>query len=197
MSVIRRLRPTPSMVVACTALLFALAGTSVAAYQQVVPRNSVGTLQLKNNAVTAAKVKNGSLVRADFRSGQVPAGPRGLPGPQGPAGPAGAAGPAGPAGAAGAAGTAKAYARVLAGGDVDDPRARAINDAAVSKPAAGVYCIDIEGGALNAVASVDAVAGEAAATVLLSACPAGKEVEVHTFTSAGVAADRAFYVLVN
>lgn len=57
-----------------------------------LPRNSVGPLQLKNNAVTSVKVKNGSLLRGDFRAGQIPAGP---------AGPAGAAGPAGPPGLSG------------------------------------------------------------------------------------------------
>ena len=93
---IRGLRPSPAMVVACIALLAALAGTSVAAVSIVIPRNSVGSLQLKANSVTSAKVKNGSLFRADFRAGQVPAGPRGPAGPAGPAGAAGAAGVAPP-----------------------------------------------------------------------------------------------------
>jgi hypothetical protein len=81
-------------VIACIALVFALAGTGYATVLQV-PRNSVGTAQLKNSAVTTAKVKNRSLLRADFAAGQLPAGPRG------PAGPAGATGPAGPAGLSG------------------------------------------------------------------------------------------------
>src|SRR5207237_846374 len=50
------------------------------------PRNSVGTVQLKNNAVNSAKVRNGSLRAVDFAAGQIPAGP------QGPAGPPGASG---------------------------------------------------------------------------------------------------------
>lgn len=95
-------RPSPALVVACIALLVALTGTGVAAVSQLVPRSSVGTAQLKNDAVVSAKVKNGSLRRADFKSGQIPAG---ATGPAGPAGAAGAAGPAGPAGAAGPAGT--------------------------------------------------------------------------------------------
>lgn len=85
-------RPSPAMVVACVALVVALGGTSYATVLQV-PRSSVGTAQLKTaavttkkiapNAVTAAKVRNGSLLKADFGPGQLPAGPTG---PQGPAG---------------------------------------------------------------------------------------------------------------
>jgi hypothetical protein len=89
--------------VASLALLVALTGTSVAAVSQLVPRNSVGTPQLRDNAVTRAKVRNnavnsgkvanGSLLAVDFAAGQIPAGPAGTPGPTGPAGPAGPAGP--------------------------------------------------------------------------------------------------------
>lgn len=95
---------SPGMVVACVALGVALGGTSVAAVTQLVPRNSVGTVQLKNNAVSTAKlrnqavtgakirsntitssdVRNGSLIRADFAPGQlaenVPTGEPGQPG---------------------------------------------------------------------------------------------------------------------
>lgn len=80
----RRLRtfPSPPTVIASVALLLALGGTSIAAVN-ALPRNSVGTAQLKANAVTSAKVKNGTLLKADFRSGSLPAGPAG---PQGPAG---------------------------------------------------------------------------------------------------------------
>jgi hypothetical protein len=115
-------RPSPAMVVACLALLVALGGTSIAAVNQLVPRNSVGTAQLRNNAVTTqkvrnnaitgAKVRNRSLLRVDFAPGQLPAGPTG---PQGPAGPAGAAGPAGPAGVIGAI-TVRTNSALIGGG---------------------------------------------------------------------------------
>jgi hypothetical protein len=88
-----RLRPSPSMAVAFLALLVALGGTSYAVAQ--LPANSVGAKQLKKNAVTAAKVKNRSLLAQDFKSGQLPAGPRGAQGPAGPAGAQGAQGPPG------------------------------------------------------------------------------------------------------
>jgi len=91
--------PSPALVIACIALAIALGGVGYAA--TVVPRNSVGVLQLKPNSVNSAKVVNGSLLRADFKAGQVP---RGARGPVGPTGPAGPAGPAGAAGAAGPAG---------------------------------------------------------------------------------------------
>jgi hypothetical protein len=76
------------MVVAFVALLVALAGTSYAAIQ--LPANSVGTKQLKKNAVTGKKVKNRSLRAVDFAAGQLPRGPKGdqgLQGVQGPQGP--------------------------------------------------------------------------------------------------------------
>ena len=100
----KRLSPrrlSPAMVVACLALLVALGGTSVAAVA-VIPSNSVGTQQLKTNAVVSAKVRNGSLKAVDFARGQVPAGPTG---PSGPAGPQGSQGPQGPQGPAGPQGT--------------------------------------------------------------------------------------------
>jgi hypothetical protein len=72
------------MVVACAALLVSLSGMGYAA--TVLPANSVGPKQLKRNAVTSAKVKQYSLLRSDFKRGQVPQGPRGpqgIPGAQG------------------------------------------------------------------------------------------------------------------
>jgi hypothetical protein len=83
------------------ALFVALSGT---AYAATLPRNSVGTAQLKRNAVTSAKVKPRSLLGSDFRRGQLPAGPQGPQGTQGPAGPRGPEGPPGARGAEGATG---------------------------------------------------------------------------------------------
>jgi hypothetical protein len=93
MAQLRKYRPTPAMVVACTALFVALGGTGVAVVTAQAPRNSVGTASLQNSAVTSAKVKNFSLLRTDFKRGQLPAGAQGAQGPAGPAGPARPAGP--------------------------------------------------------------------------------------------------------
>ena len=52
---------------AVLALVFAMAGTSVAASH--LGRNSVGARQIKTGAVTSAEVKNHSLKRPDFVEG--------------------------------------------------------------------------------------------------------------------------------
>ena len=80
--------PSPALVVACLALTISLSGAAYAV-STALPRNSVGTVQLKNNAVNSAKVKNASLRAADFAPHQIPVGPQG---PAGPSGPPGAAG---------------------------------------------------------------------------------------------------------
>ena len=75
MSMLKRLVPSPSLVIACLALLLVLGGSAYAASR--LPRNSVTTVQVKNH----------SLLARDFRSGQLPRGPAGPPGPAGPADP--------------------------------------------------------------------------------------------------------------
>jgi hypothetical protein len=60
MSILRKLRlPSPSMMVAVAALLFALGGTSYAA--ATLAANSVGAKQLKKNAVERVKIKNNAV----------------------------------------------------------------------------------------------------------------------------------------
>jgi hypothetical protein len=97
MSHLFRHRPSPALVVATLALLFALTGTGIAAVA-ALPRNSVGTKQLRNGAVVSSKVRNHSLLARDFRRGQLPRGPIGPIGPTGPAGPRGPQGPPGSSG---------------------------------------------------------------------------------------------------
>lgn len=75
-------------VVASLALFLVVSGgAAYAAFQ--LPKNSVGNRQLRRNAITGVKVKNGSLLGADFGAGQLPAGPRGEQGPKGDSGPQG------------------------------------------------------------------------------------------------------------
>ena len=93
------------LIFSTTALLVAVLGVTPlgeAAYNAVVPKNSVGTLQLKRNAVTSSKlapntVRTGQIVDAslltdDFKPGQIPQGPKGDKGSKGDRGPAGPVG---------------------------------------------------------------------------------------------------------
>jgi hypothetical protein len=148
MTRLRRYRPTPSMVVACVALAVAMAGTGYAAV--AVPFNSVGTLQLRKNSVTAdklrrdsvtraklrknsvtsGKVRNHTLLRVDFKPGQLIPGPVG---PRGATGPAGAAGPVGPAG------PSARWALVRRDGSIV---AQSGGISPTAKPAAGIYILD-------------------------------------------------------
>jgi hypothetical protein len=162
--------------IALLALFLALGGTSVAASNALLPRNSVGTAQLKNGAVTKKKI-NKKTVRA-LR------GNRGAPGEQG------AQGIQGVQGAQGVPGTARAYGLVnLSGTTVT----RSKGVVSVSRPGTGVYCIlldpSITFSATGAVSSpnyIDDTTGPTsiAHTELLSSspdCPDGNYLNVRTF----------------
>lgn len=83
-------RPSFPTVISLIALFVALGGTSYAVVK--LPAKSVGGRELKNNAVTSAKVRPRSIARSDL----APTARLGLRGPRG------TTGPAGPAGASGA-----------------------------------------------------------------------------------------------
>jgi hypothetical protein len=87
---VRRLRHrlSPSLVISCAALFVALSGTGYAVV--VLPKNSVGTKQLKKNAVVSAKVRDGTLRARDFAPDALPR--PGAAGAQGPVGERGAPG---------------------------------------------------------------------------------------------------------
>lgn len=104
-----RQRLTYANVMATLGVFIALGGTSYAALN--LPANSVGTAQLRKNAVTGAKVKNGSLTLADLSHSGI------LRGPVGPLGATGAAGAAGQQGVPGPTGPSDAY-RAQGGSDV-------------------------------------------------------------------------------
>jgi hypothetical protein len=98
---------TYANVIATLALFLALGGSGAWA-ATTISAGSVGTLQLKNGAVTGSKVSEGSLLAKDFMAGQLPAGPAGPAGPEGAPGPAGAKGSTrlqGPAGKTGERGS--------------------------------------------------------------------------------------------
>src|SRR4051812_46272947 len=158
-------RLTYANVMATVAVFIALGGASYAAI--VLPANSVGTRQIKNgqvknadlaaDAVTSAKIRDGSLVSEDFARGEIPTGAAGAKGETGPPGPKGADGTNGAPGAPGATGPGApiAYAHVLADGTVDATRSSRVSTANVHK-ANNFYCFyGLDLTPKNAVATVD------------------------------------------
>jgi hypothetical protein len=69
---VRLRRPSPALVIACVALMAALAPASYATVSQILPQQSVGTSQLKPNAVTSNKVRDFSLRKWDFKKSDLP-----------------------------------------------------------------------------------------------------------------------------
>ena len=61
---LKKLAPSPALVIACVALAVSLGGVGYAAI--TLPRGSVGTVQLKDSAVTGAKVKKDTLTGLDI-----------------------------------------------------------------------------------------------------------------------------------
>jgi hypothetical protein len=86
-----RSKVTYANLVASLALFVALGGVSYAAI--TIPNNSIGSKQLKANAVTSAKIKNGTLQKDDFAPKELPAlGSNGVNGVNGAPGTPGASG---------------------------------------------------------------------------------------------------------
>jgi hypothetical protein len=130
-----------------TVLAFIVLGGAAYAASSL-PKNSVGSRQIKeggvkngdiaNNAVTSPKVADGSLLGSDFAAGQLPAGPKGA---------------TGATGATGAPGSARAFAAINAAGAVVAGHSSNITSANVTRPSTGVYCFDLTGIGITAANS--------------------------------------------
>jgi hypothetical protein len=166
--------------VALLALFVALGGTSVAASNALLPRNSVGTMQLRNGAVTKKKI-NKKTVRAL----------RGNRGARGAQGAQGAQGLQGVQGAQGVPGTARAYGQVHFLGTTFS---RSKGVVSVSNPGPGKYCILIDSSitfsATGAVLSPDFPEDSTGSTSIAHVevflelpgdCPAGNYLDVRTY----------------
>ena len=94
----RRVRLTYANVVASIALFAALGGSSYAALSVTGAQVRDGSLtgrDVRSASLTGRDVRDQSLLARDFKTGQLPAGPKGDPGPQGPKGDPGLPGPQG------------------------------------------------------------------------------------------------------
>lgn len=141
-----RRRITSAHVLAGAALFVALGGTSYAAGS--LAANSVGSSQIKAsavkssevaaNAITSVKVKDGSLLKGDFKAGELPTGPAGPQGPKGDAGAKGDKGDAGVPGAPGAPGANGVSGREIVESPLTDVAANTTEFLTVSCPAGKV-----------------------------------------------------------
>ena len=180
---IRRLtgRLSYANVMATIAVFIALGGSSYAALH--LPRNSVGTKQIRTGAVRSSDVRNGALQPKDF-SAKARQALAGAAGPQGPAGPAGPAGP----------GAVKYFASVLPTGRM--VRGNATSGGRATDP--GTYVI----GFADSVSSCSYFA--TLGTTDSSKAPAGRitvsdaegRVGVQTYDASGNPADEPFHLFV-
>jgi hypothetical protein len=155
-------RPSPALFISILALVISMSGVSYAAVL-------IGTNNIKNGAVTTKKIKNGTIRKLDIAPGTVAA----LKGQQGPAG------------------SAKAYAVVNNSGPAL-LTARSKGFATVTRPATGVYCLNlsdatIDSSTLAPVVGVDWDNSSGAnlnafASLSANGCPAGTDVGVKTYT---------------
>ena len=122
--------------VALLALFVALGGTAVAAGNALLPKNSVGAAQLKKNAVTGPKIKNGVIAQQKLTAAAIAA-LKGARGPTGPKGTQGGQGQPGPAG------TARAWARVTAGGTLEAARTHNVTSV-IHLGGSGLYCLELD-----------------------------------------------------
>src|SRR5579884_4164741 len=66
MRVLVNRRPSPALIVSVVALVVAMSGAGYAAFK--VPKDSVGTKQLKNSSVTAKKLADGAVTQTKLGS---------------------------------------------------------------------------------------------------------------------------------
>jgi hypothetical protein len=82
-------------VVSLLALFVALGSSSMAAPARDAAKKLITGAQIKNSTITTHDIRNRSLLKVDFKAGQLPAGPKGDPGVQGPKGDQGSKGDTG------------------------------------------------------------------------------------------------------
>jgi hypothetical protein len=123
--------------VALLALFVALGGTAIAAGNGLLPKNSVGAAQLKKNAVTGPKIKNGVIAKQKLTAAAIAA-LKGARGPTGPKGTQGGQGQPGPAG------TARAWARVAKNGSLETARSHNVTSV-IHLSGTGIYCLELAG----------------------------------------------------
>lgn len=153
--------PGPAFVISVIALFVALGGTTYAATS--LPKNSVGTAQLKRGAVTKTKINKKTIARLKGMRG-----PTGLTGPPGPQGSPGGTGPLGPTSGT----SAGSVENVPTGNGAFTPFG---GNGTVTLPAPGKVLVEISGTYLIGCSAAGSCSGTVAAFVNGSAVPGAWE----------------------
>lgn len=184
------LQPHPATAIALLSLFISLSGI---AYAASLPKNSVGSKQIKKKAVTNAKIRTGAVDSRTIKDGSV--GPDDL---------SSSAKTSGPVGPTGPAGSARAYAFVNKSGPT---LAVSKGFTAVDRVGIGTYCLTVDPATgidvdnIAPVASVEfqttsftATHVEPRAVGNTSMCGSGK-MEVRTYKSTGAYDDDISFTL--
>jgi hypothetical protein len=186
---------TYANVVSSVCLFVLLGGAAYAA--TALPRNSVGTKQLKNHAVTLGKVSNSAQHALRGRSG-----------------PAGHPGATGHDGAKGRDGTAVAFVHVNLATTFDHAKnVSAVSPVGGGASNTGYYCLTLTVPVANVTGTLDlsqssrgsisfVLAGEDPSNTLstlvsLGSCPAGTNALAYTLDGAGNQTPKAFWASFN
>lgn len=179
----RRRLPSPSLVISLLALFVALGGVGYAAA-------TIGTSDIKNQAVTSKKIRNRTIVSRDVRRNSL--GPRAI---------AESRLRVGFAGSAGAAGTAQGFASfAVVGANGVLARGRNVNSSARS--GAGRYQVIFNRNVRNCafVGSVGVIGATTPGSGMISTSALASNINgvlVRTFNHQGGAEDKSFHLLVN
>jgi hypothetical protein len=173
-----RYRPSPSLIIACLALIVALGGTAIG----LPGKKEIDKNDLRKNVVKSKNVKDDSLNGNDVDEGsfgQVPS--------------------AANATNAATADGPLAYAHVnIYDGDVDETLSRGITDAEVSRQGVGNVCFDVPfsfGGAqVTPEIGYGANYANFSQNMSESNCPAGSNAQVLIINDLGNLADAFFFI---
>lgn len=180
-----RSKLTYSNVVATLCLIVVMGGGTAYAASQL-EKESVGTKQLKKEAVTPTKLSKAAKAA--------------LTGPEGPKGATGSAGPQGPkgeTGQAGAAGSARAWAKVSSSGEIE----QGVGFASVEQFSTGVYCAHLESsfvrGKYTALATVHGGSGDRLSiSDYPGGCGSGPTIQVNIWEGSTTLTNAGFSLLV-
>jgi len=178
-------------VTASLALFVALGGTSYAVSQ--LPRNSVGSKQVRTGAIGASEVRTGAVRSRDIGNRSValrdisPGARRSLRGQQGPTGPQGPAG----------SGVASLSALVLSGGNF--ARSQGTASRVADHANSGIYRVDFnrDVSSCYAAATLNGNASGQIAAETSTTPGEANGVYVYTRDTAGTLSDRAFHLIVS